>query len=104
MKTGLPSGFDRLKEPSPKGADMNNLKRVVVSLSLIFVITATALAGETQAPPCAPGETQAPPCSSAQLTTEDSTAGVQTDSSTEPTTLDLTSLATDVVSALLVLF
>ena len=83
---------------------MNNLKRLVVSLSLISVLAATAVAGEIQSPPCAPGEMQSPPCSSTQLATEDSTVSGQTDTPTAADTLDLTSVAVDALSALLVLF
>ena len=60
---------------------MNNLKRLVVSLSLMSVLAITALAGELGSPPCMdPGITQCPPapCSSAQMTTEDSTAPGET--------------------------
>ena len=51
---------------------MNNLKSLVVTLSLTSILATTAFAGETSTPPCSPGETSTPPCSSAQLATEDS--------------------------------
>jgi len=43
---------------------MEKLKRLGLSFTLISVLTAVAVAGETNAPPCPPpGETQGPPCS-----------------------------------------
>jgi hypothetical protein len=49
---------------------MNNLKRLVVTLSLMSVLAVTAFAGETPTGPCSPepGQTSTPPCSSAPLT------------------------------------
>jgi hypothetical protein len=82
---------------------MNNLKRLVVSLSLNSILAATAVAGEAQAPPCAPGEMQSPPCSSAQQAT-DETVSEQSDVVPCADTLDLTSVAVDALSAMLVLF
>lgn len=55
---------------------MKSLKRLGVVIALTLVLGVSALAGETQAPPCAPpdpGETQAPPCATAQLTPDGST-------------------------------
>lgn len=52
---------------------MKNIKCFLTTLVLAFAITGTALAGETQTPPCVPGETQTPPCTSAP-TSGDSTA------------------------------
>jgi len=48
---------------------MNNLRKLVVTLSLLSVLAVTAFAGETQSPPCDPGETHGPPCPSAPITT-----------------------------------
>jgi len=48
---------------------MKNLKRLGVSVTLMFVLAMAAFAGETQSPPCAPpepGETQSPPCAGGQ--------------------------------------
>jgi hypothetical protein len=50
---------------------MTNLKRLVLSLSLMSILAVTALAGETSAPPCVPGQIETPPCS--QSVTESST-------------------------------
>jgi hypothetical protein len=54
---------------------MKNLKRLGVSVTLMLVLAVAVLAGETNAPPCAPpdpGETNAPPCAVAQMVTDDS--------------------------------
>jgi len=81
---------------------MNNLKRLVVSLSMMSVLAAPTFAGETAAPPCAPGETAAPPCSAAQLTTDDPVVSPgQTDTPSAPEPIDLTSVFTDVIVDLL---
>lgn len=81
---------------------MNNLKRLVVSLSLMSVLAMTAFAGETQTPPCAPnpGETSCPPapCSSAQMTTDDSTAPGETQTPPAP---DVTTIIADALIAVL---
>ena len=56
---------------------MKNLKRLGVSVTLMLVLAVAVLAGETNAPPCAPpdpGETNAPPCAVAQMVTDDSVA------------------------------
>ena len=49
---------------------MKNPKRLIATIALTFVLGATALAGETNCPPCAPpepGETSSPPCSGGQM-------------------------------------
>jgi hypothetical protein len=82
---------------------MNHLKRLVVSLSLISVLTVTAFAGEIQTPPCAPGEMQTPPCSSAPLIADDPVDEGQPSTPPAGDTIDLSSVAADVISVLLVL-
>jgi hypothetical protein len=85
---------------------MTNLKRLVVTLCLMSVLAVTALAGETQSPPCPPpepGETQCPPCSSAQQVTDDPTPGdIQSPPAAE--TLVITTIADAAVGVLLSLF
>jgi hypothetical protein len=87
---------------------MKSLKRFSVSTVLTLVLAASAFAGETQAPPCAPpepGQTQAPPCATAQLTPDDSATPGQTD--TPPNASDEVSLgdiAVDVLQSVLMLF
>ena len=44
---------------------MTKIRTVFATLMLALVLTGSALAGETQTPPCVPGETQTPPCTSA---------------------------------------
>jgi len=41
---------------------MKTLKRFSSVLVLLLVLGVSALAGETNPPPCAPGETHSPPC------------------------------------------
>jgi hypothetical protein len=66
---------------------MKNIRTLFVTITLALVITGSALAGETQTPPCAPGETQTPPCSSnAVASTEPG------ETSTPPQSVDIISL------------
>jgi hypothetical protein len=66
---------------------MKNIRTLFATLTLALVITGSALAGETQTPPCAPGETQTPPCSSnAVASTEPG------ETSTPPQSVDIISL------------
>ena len=65
---------------------MKTLKRLTLAVSLVLVVAASALAGETNAPPCSPpdpGETNAPPCSGVMLGDDsaDSQASMQSASS-----------------------
>jgi hypothetical protein len=81
---------------------MKNLKRVGLSVLLLCVMAMTALAGETNSPPCAPGETNSPPCAAAQNTSDDST--VQTDSASALVVNEensLRDLATEIAQQLL---
>lgn len=41
---------------------MINFRRVCCALVLATAFALSALAGETNSPPCAPGETSSPPC------------------------------------------
>ena len=67
---------------------MKNIRTLFATITLALVITGSALAGETQTPPCAaPGETQTPPCSSnAVASTEPG------ETSTTPQSVDIISL------------
>jgi hypothetical protein len=66
---------------------MKNIRTLFATITLALVITGSALAGETQTPPCAPGETQTPPCSSnAVASTEPG------ETSTPPQSADIISL------------
>jgi len=65
---------------------MKTLKRLTLAVSLVLVVAASGLAGETNAPPCPPpdpGETNAPPCSGVMLGDDsaDSQASMQSASS-----------------------
>lgn len=80
---------------------MNNLKRLVVSLSLMSVLAITAFAGETQSPPCVdPGIVESPPapCASAQMTGDDSVVPGQTST---PPAVDVSTIIEDTLTALL---
>ena len=53
---------------------MKNLKLLGISLTLLCALSMTAIAGDTNSPPCAPGDTNSPPCASAQVAPDDSVA------------------------------
>lgn len=82
---------------------MRNLKRLLVSLSLMSMLAITAFA---QSPPCLDpgiaqcGITQCPPdpCSSAQMTTEDSVVPGETES---PPAADVSTIVEDTLIAFL---
>jgi hypothetical protein len=74
---------------------MTKVRTLFATLVLALVVTGSALAGETQTPPCAPGETQTPPCGSNSV---GSTEPGET--STPPASIDpisLTELALDLL-------
>jgi len=74
---------------------MTKIRTLFATLVLALVVTGSALAGETQTPPCVPGETQTPPCSSNSV---GSTEPGET--STPPANIDpisLTELALDLL-------
>jgi hypothetical protein len=79
---------------------MEKLKRLALSVALMSVLAASAFAGETPAPPCAPGETQGPPCTS-QSVTNDSTAPGEMPTPPASESLKLIDLAEQVVWSLL---
>lgn len=69
---------------------MKTLKRLTLAVSLVLVLAASALAGETNAPPCPPpdpGETNAPPCSGVML--GDDSADSQTSMQSASSDLEL---------------
>ncbi len=88
---------------------MKNLKRLGVSITLMFVLAVAAFAGETSAPPCAPpdpGETSAPPCT-APMTAGDSIAPGETNSPPALNAGDTPSVAEvaiDLLQSVLLLF
>ncbi len=89
---------------------MKNLKRLGVSVTLMFVLAVVAFAGETQSPPCAPpapGETQSPPCAGASMQPGDSLVPGETNSlpaSNAGVTLSVTELAVDILQSVRLLF
>ena len=50
---------------------MNHLRRFGLAISLAVMLAGTAIAGETNTPPCAPGETNTPLCSTSEIITEE---------------------------------
>jgi hypothetical protein len=97
MKRASPYSFRKLATPFARGEDMEKLKRLALSFTLMSVVAVATLAGDTNSPPCTPGETSGPPCSQAV-----------TDSSTDPgetnappsNAVDLTTIAEAVQLAL----
>jgi len=66
---------------------MKNIRTLFATLTLTLILTGSALAGETQTPPCIPGETQTPPCSSHAIASTD-----PSETSAPPQSVDLVSL------------
>ena len=80
---------------------MKNLKRLVMSFTLIAVLSTAVFAGETNTPPCVPGETSSPPCPT-QSVTEDPDAVVLGETETSPAlpAVDITDISEAVLWAL----
>lgn len=87
---------------------MKNLKRLGISVTLLCVLAMTALAGETNSPPCAPpGETNSPPCATAQMMPDDSVAPGETNSPPAANTgaeYSIAQVAVDLLESMLLLF
>lgn len=81
---------------------METLKRLGAGFVLMLVLSMVALAGETNAPPCAPGETNAPPCSASQPTTDNSTTPAQTETPPASNAIDVVSISEIVCDMLMV--
>lgn len=79
---------------------MEKLKRLAVSFTLMSVLAASALAGETPSPPCVPGETLSPPCSS-QSVNDDPVVPGQTSSPPALPVVSVTGMAETMLWALL---
>ena len=58
---------------------MTTLKRIALGFGLVLALAVSAMAGETNAPPCSPnpGETNTPPCSSSPMVNNDDSFGIQ---------------------------
>lgn len=88
---------------------MKNLKRLGVSVTLMFILAVAVFAGETNAPPCAPpdpGETNAPPCAAAPISGDSLFPG---ETSSPPASSagrapSVTELAVDLLQSVLLLF
>lgn len=89
---------------------MKNLKRLGVSVTLLFVFAMAAFAGETNSPPCAPpepGQTNTPPCAAALMTPGDSLAPGETNAppaSNAGTEFSVADVAIDLLQGVLSLF
>jgi hypothetical protein len=68
---------------------MTKIRTLFATLVLMLVVTGSALAGETQTPPCAPGETQTPPCTLAPAPGDATITG---ETQTPPESVDIVSL------------
>jgi hypothetical protein len=68
---------------------MKTLRTLLTPFVLALVICGSALAGETQTPPCAPGETQTPPCTSAPASGDSTEPG---EMNSPPQSVDIVSL------------
>jgi hypothetical protein len=77
---------------------MTKISTLFAPITLALVLTGSALAGETQTPPCAPGETQTPPCTLAPGSGDTTVTG---ETQTAPGVVDdivsLTELALDLL-------
>ena len=76
---------------------MTKIRTLFATLLLALVVTGSALAGETQTPPCAPGETQTPPCTSAPVSGDATTTGETQIPPEGVDTVSLTELALDLL-------
>ena len=86
---------------------MKNLKRLGVSVTLLCVLSLTALAGDTNSPPCAPGDTNSPPCAAAQVVPDDSVAPGDTNSppaSNSGAQYSIAEVAVDLLQSVLSIF
>jgi len=84
---------------------MKNLKRLGVSVTLLCVLSLTALAGDTNSPPCAPGETNSPPCAMAQITPDDpESAETVAPASTSGSPYSVSEVAVDLLQSVLSIF
>lgn len=68
---------------------MTKIRTLFATLMLALVVTGSALAGETQTPPCVPGETQTPPCASASGSGD---TGITGETQAPPAGVDIVSL------------
>jgi hypothetical protein len=84
---------------------MKNLKLLGISVTLLSVLSMTALAGDTSSPPCVPGDTSSPPCAMAQITADDSVApGTANSPSSSEVEISITEVAVDLLVNTLLLF
>jgi hypothetical protein len=84
---------------------MKNLKLLGISVTLLCALSMTAIAGDTNSPPCAPGDTNSPPCASAQITADDSIApGTDNSPPASEVEISVTEVAVDLLVNTLLLF
>lgn len=82
---------------------MSHFRRFGLAISLSVILAGTAIAGETNGPPCAnPGETNGPPCAESQfITNETSETSSNVSGEAETTVVEATLYA---LESLLTLF
>jgi hypothetical protein len=83
---------------------MKYLKRLGVSVTLMFVLAVVAFAGETQSPPSAspaPGETSSPPYAAAQMTSGETNCPPASNAADTPS---VTEVALDLLQSVLLFF
>jgi hypothetical protein len=83
---------------------MNHVKRLVVTLSLISVLSITSFAGDINTSPCTPpdpGQMSTPPCATAQLATDDATNSGQPDAPPEADAMVIVTIVDAAIEALL---
>lgn len=89
---------------------MKSLKRLGVSITLMFVLALATFAGETNSPPCSqpePGQVGTPPCAAASMMPGDSLAPGETNAppaSNAGTEFSITDVAIDLLQSVLSLF
>jgi len=74
---------------------MNTFKRLALAITLAMLLAGTALAQETNAPPCSnnPGELSCPPCPVNQMMSDDPVDQNAASSETVQTFTDLTAIS-----------
>jgi hypothetical protein len=85
---------------------MKNLKLLGISVTLLGVLSMTALAGDTSSPPCVPGDTSSPPCAMAQPMSdepEDATEAVAPTTASE-SSYAVSEVAVDLLQSVLLFF
>jgi len=81
---------------------MKNVNRLVATIALTCMLGVSAIAGETQTPPCVPGQVDTPPCAGAPSQTSTPPDGGETHSPPAANALDILSVAEAAMNLLLI--